>query len=525
MQSLSTLNSCFAFDSPGFGCSAALTAKAVDICALADALAETRRAMKFPACPVFGSHTGAAIAIELARRHPALTTGLILDGVAMYTPEEQRSLFEGYFAPLLVDELGGHFAQIWTRFRDLFIWFPWNRKAPDNLNEADVPTTERLQMWVSMFYRAAAHYAQPYKSAIAYGSEARAAIASLQTPTVFMAQDTDMLFAHLDRLPPLHSGQSIARVSRAAKSAAIVAAARHFSGALAAPDDAALHSGVMSVARQFLDFPHGQVLVRIAGNLHNVSRAVLLLHDAPGSSLVFEPQMLALSAQKLVIALDLPGSGESAPFRESAPTLLQYALLLADILTRIDVSTCSVYGKGFGSSLAIELARARPQRVHTLVLDGLCLPVAELRSQMLSYYAPSIELCADGSHWYRTWLMLRDSLIYFPWYAGTAESLRRLPMDFDAQRLHDWTFEVVKQLGAYPHLIRAALQQDTVQSFRQVAQVQAREAQTQISVLLDPCHPFAAFSRVAQELAAACGASCRGVNSADDLLDRRMSLT
>ena len=489
MQALANSHTCFAFDTPGFGDSSPLDCASPGMAALADALAETLLALRFPPCAVFGSHTGAVIALELARRHPAQVTGLILDGFPLYTSQEQSEHFAGYFAPLVLDELGGHFAHSWTRFRDLFLWFPWNQKIPDNLNDTDAPTAQRLHLWVSMFFRAAEHYAAPYRAAIEYGSGAAEAICSLTTPAVFMAHSADMLYSHLDRLPALRVGQSIERMSRAEKNAAMVRAVARIDATGVAPADPAVPAGAPFVSRHFLDFAHGQLLVRVAGDPAAQRLPLLLLHDAPGSSLSLEPLLCELAGTRRVITLDLPGCGESMPLADSRSSLGYCAALVTQVLDRLGVSRCALYGCGFGSSLALELAAQNPQQYTQVLLHGLCLPAAAQRQEMLLNYAPTINIEADGSHWYRTWLMLRDTLIYFPWYAGRAAALRRVEVEFDARQLHERTFEVLKQSQGYPQFIHAALGQDAA---RRCADVVG--AGVAVQVCADPLHPFAAYA-------------------------------
>jgi pimeloyl-ACP methyl ester carboxylesterase len=236
----------------------------------------------------------------------------------------------------------------------------------------------------------------------------------------------------------------------------------------------------------------------VAGDRRSSATPLLLLHDAPGSSLELEPLMLRLSMQRYVLTMDLPGCGESPAFAAGSAELGDFAALLRQVLEYAGVQRCGLYGKGFGGALALELANADPGRFAQLLLQGLCLPEDALRAQMLQRYAPDIALQDDGSHWYRCWLMLRDSLIYFPWYDGGAVALRRVAADFDPQRLHSRTFETVKQLNGYPQFIRAALRQDTAAQWRALAQ-----SAVEVTLLQDPLHPFAAFAAREQALAEA----------------------
>ena len=88
----------FAFDTPGFGLSDPLPLTTMTVADLADAMARTLDAIAMPRCPVFGTHTGAAIALELGVRHPERMTVLVLDGVPAFTDAECDAFFGDYSA-------------------------------------------------------------------------------------------------------------------------------------------------------------------------------------------------------------------------------------------------------------------------------------------------------------------------------------------------------------------------------------------------------------------------------------------
>jgi hypothetical protein len=108
--------------------------------------------------------------------------------------------------------------------------------------------------------------------------------------------------------------------------------------------------------------------------------------------------------------------------------------------------------------VALELNARHPELVSGLSITGLLRIVGAARHAMIGKLAPPIALADDGSHWYRTWLMLRDSLVRWPWYAREPAALRRQALAFDAEALHAWTCDVMRQWHAYHHLIDAALQ-------------------------------------------------------------------
>ena len=485
IERLAPRYTCFAFDTPGFGSSDPLPLATMEIADLADALARTLETIGMPPCPMFGTHTGAAIALEFARRYPARITGLVIDGIPSYTADEQLQLFEGYFAPLVVDALGGHYAQTWTRFRDQYIWFPWVQKRPENLNPIDLGPPESIHQWVMMFFRAAMHYSPAYRAAIRYGAEAIAAATELAAPAVFMTRDTDMLFTHLDRLPPLKADQTIMRLgpSMAEQDALIVAHIARFEGTGSPPPDPPAQTLAGQISRRFVGVPDGEVFVRLSGIPGKPP--LLLLHDAPGSSMMHEPLISALAEHFVVIAPDAPGCGESEALAEGDRSIKAYAARIAAAARALGHQRLTVFGIGLGSGLALALADHDPALVAHVVIAGVLLPDGEERAELIRCLAPPIAIAPDGGHWYRTWLMLRDSLAYWPWYRGTKKALRRVTADFSAEHLHAWTFEVMKNHAGYHHVIAAVLDADLS------AAVGRHEKRT--IVIDDPDHRFAHY--------------------------------
>jgi pimeloyl-ACP methyl ester carboxylesterase len=449
---------CIAPDTPGFGESDPVMGTA-SIAALALATGELIEHLECAPCLVFGSHTGAAIALELAALRPELVSSVILDGLPMFTVAEDAELFRGYFEPLVPDERGGHYARTWTRIRDMFIWFPWTAHDPARLNGSDLPPPTTTHRWVSMLYQAAPHYAQPYRAAIAYGARARVAAATQTRPALYLAHDRDMLYPHLERLPTLKHNDRIAGVSSAPGvwlQAVRDGLARHVAAEKVA-------SGAVSNCQQsssdfFIDLPYGQLRMRRFGA--DGGAPLLLLHDAPGSGLMLAPLAEALAAHATVWVPDLPGCANSAPLPTTAPTLGDYVAALLPWLSQFAATPVIVYGRGCGAALALALAARATRSVAALWLDELPAPGAD-GAPLDARICPEIRIEADGSYWYRTWQMLRDSLIYWPWYCTRAGNLLRLPGNYSAAHMHQWTHQSLLQPETMHCLPRAAIAADS----------------------------------------------------------------
>jgi pimeloyl-ACP methyl ester carboxylesterase len=95
---------------------------------------------------------------------------------------------------------------------------------------------------------------------------------------------------------------------------------------------------------------------------------LVLLHGLGASRRSWDPVLPALATRFDVIAVDLPGFGDSAPLPEQGevpPAVL--AQHVADLLDELGVSTPHVVGNSLGGWVALELASRRPVASLTLL--------------------------------------------------------------------------------------------------------------------------------------------------------------
>jgi pimeloyl-ACP methyl ester carboxylesterase len=448
---------CFAFDTPGFGDSDPLPGTALEVSDLARATGAAMAAIGLPPCPVFGTHTGSAIAIELGMGWPERVTGLVLDAIPLFTEEEMARIFQDFFVAFEADPLGGHFTQVWIRFRDQFTWFPWKSRDVTRLNAVDRPTPEEIQHWVMMYYHARKTYIPAYRAACYYGSKGIRAAQALTVPAVYMATEEDMLFGHLDRLPPLKKNQRIVRLApdTAAKHQAILGFLRDLPTSQAKTVAPAKAFAGYDPAVQFIDTGDGQIFVRCYGDASK--RAVLLLHDAPGTGLALADMARELSEKMYVILPDLPGTGDSNAPGDDKSVLDAAASALSIIADTLGLKQFSVAGVGVGATLAAVFAGKNDSRLTALLLEDV--PVKD--EAAAGKIAPDMPLTPEGSHWIQAWLMLRDAQIYKPWFDGRIAAQRHTQGNFDAEWLHAQTFALMKSRATYHRLPREALRFDT----------------------------------------------------------------
>lgn len=191
----------FAPDTVGNGDSVADIPEGADIEYFADHLARALDRLGLERVDLYGTHTGASLATELALRQPQRVRALVLDGVGLYPPELQQELLERYAPALRLDRQGMYLAWIWHFVRDTFMFWPWYRLDAAHRRGIGLPAPEALHDKVVEVLKAARTYHLPYRAAIAY--DKRAKIAQLRVPTLAACAREDMLAIYFDELATL----------------------------------------------------------------------------------------------------------------------------------------------------------------------------------------------------------------------------------------------------------------------------------------------------------------------------------
>jgi len=122
-------------DTPGNGLSASPAVPTPDLASYADMLDRMLDAMGIAEIDLYGTHTGAHIAIEWAIARPHRIRTLILDGVARLGPEERVEFLAHYAPPQKPDAAGTQFAWAWNMIRDQMIFWPHYKKDAAHLRK------------------------------------------------------------------------------------------------------------------------------------------------------------------------------------------------------------------------------------------------------------------------------------------------------------------------------------------------------------------------------------------------------
>lgn len=206
-----------------------------------------------------------------------------------------------------------------------------------------------------------------------------------------------------------------------------------------------------AIRRRFADLAHGQMHYREAG----AGEVLLALHASPGSSRQMTGLMAQFGGVMRVIAPDTPGNGDSDAISLEALGIADLAAAMLELLDSLGIAKAHLYGSHTGAAIAAEIALLAPERVQSVVLDGIGHWAAAERAEALARYAHPFEPDLEGEYLGRLFAFCRNQYLYYPWYRET-EAARRTGGLPRAADLHGLVTEVMKASGTYHRNYHAA---------------------------------------------------------------------
>lgn len=157
------------------------------------------------------------------------------------------------------------------------------------------------------------------------------------------------------------------------------------------------------IRRAYLSLGGRQLHYRAAGTPG--APALLLLHQTPSTSAMYDPLLRQWRDRYYLIAPDNPGFGGSDPLAQGygVPDIAACFLALLDELA---VETCFVFGHHSGAAIAVQLAVDYPGRCRALALSGPTLLDAEQR-RSLPEQVGAVAPEPEGGHLLGMWQRLR----------------------------------------------------------------------------------------------------------------------
>lgn len=444
-----------AIDSCGLGRSTPLQTPTAEIADQAIALAMTLDALGIEKTAVYGSHTGASICAEFAMRYPERTSIALLDGYPIYTEDERTRRLNTYFPNMEKTWDGLHLMWLWYRYREQNLFWPWNISGKVTRANCSVPPPEHIHRGVVDILDVWMGYVEPYAAAFRYLAEEP--IPHLRVPTAFLAYPDDSLLTALKLLPPLPDccwieDMPLDRDAGAQKEIELM------KGVPAWPDAPTIRPPsrrAEGVTCDYVELDDGQLFVRRWGQ--GGKRPLLMLPPAPGSATQFDTIPELLAADREVIAIDLPGCGDSDAFDGVVNSVEDSAALVAEALSRLGLNKVDLYGRHGGASVAVALAEKHSDLVGALVLE--CPPAlpADERKEIAPRYAEPIELDWDGSHLIRLWHATRDQELFWPWYERKIDRIRKNEPNVRPDRLSTEVLAYLKNYRSYAPMWEAVL--------------------------------------------------------------------
>ncbi|MBK6596711.1 MAG: alpha/beta fold hydrolase [Proteobacteria bacterium] len=365
---------CIAPDTPGFGLSDPLGVDRAEVADIAQAQIEFFDALGVGKAAVYGFHTGAMVAAGLAQHFPERVICAVANGYVLLTEQDRADILANYLPSLEPKWDGSHLTWLWSRMREQTIFFPWYRKGLADRLDFDVPAPEMLQAAALDMLRSGDHYRVGYRAAFTMRSDQ--ALREMRVPVLVTAAKTDVLAQHLPRIRAKAASVSGEAGGTVEQTLDLVAAWLRKHKLSAAPKLQATAPIKGRMWQQMLDVPGGQL--RIRRNTDAEGRVVVVQHDAAGSSDIVKPLAESFIGLRPVVAIDLPGHGESDNTLPAGKiTVTTYAKALLKALDALGIKECDFIGTWGGGLVGLELALIAPKRIsHLAMADLLYFPTA-----------------------------------------------------------------------------------------------------------------------------------------------------
>ena len=402
-------------DTPGFGDSDPLPGPVQDLAPCVRAMSALREALGLERVAVYGSATGAQIAVEWAKAAPDALGGVMLDNAAAFDDAERERITAGYLPDVTPGADGGHLARAWHAAHDATLFFPWQYPETANRISPALGAPAAMHVTARGYLQAGPHYEAVYRAA--FRNERAENLRPIAIPLVMLRWQGSILTRWTGPLDTCDWGPNVTMAhcgpSLEERWACLDAHLGHIlPEASVAAADLCLDTGRM----RHVDASFGQVRYRPGP-------------EEPPARLLIPPPGASAAAVEPILAggdalLDLPGHGGSAlPEALALPHCVEAVQRVTDALgaRRLEVA-----GVGVSDGIARAAAAADPRLARvTLDLPGYADPAPDL--------APE----TSGAHLFRGWHWLREQFLARDQSPPESARLTRMLLDLiDAREAH-----------------------------------------------------------------------------------------
>ncbi|MFM7462131.1 MAG: alpha/beta hydrolase [Burkholderiales bacterium] len=187
-----------ALDTPGYGLSEPLAAPVESIADYLPVLRSFFQRVAGSRFKLYGSATGAQLAIGYANSHPGDVVHLLLDNAAHFEDAERDAILAKYFIDIKPVADGSHLARLWQMCRQSLQYFPWYESNDAHRFRTTEPSAAEVQAAINEYLLAGPRYAEAYKAAFQY--ERVEHYQSLRVPTTLFRWRGSLLLKEIDQL-------------------------------------------------------------------------------------------------------------------------------------------------------------------------------------------------------------------------------------------------------------------------------------------------------------------------------------
>ena len=167
---------------------------------------------------------------------------------------------------------------------------------------------------------------------------------------------------------------------------------------------------VADYKRGYVDSRFGQIHYHRAAPAAGEYTPIVFFHQNPKSAWEYEYLLKEMGRDRLALAFDTPGYGESDR-PEKPPAMADLAGAMADALDGLGFGAggrgaVDVFGFHTGVYIAAELALARPDLVRRIVMSGIAYRSPAQRAELLAKLPKGVPLPEDGSKILNRWYLI-----------------------------------------------------------------------------------------------------------------------
>jgi pimeloyl-ACP methyl ester carboxylesterase len=393
-----------AADTPGFGESSPPYSEP-SIPDYAAAMGELADHLGFQQFDVMGYHTGSRTCVEIAQQRPDQVRRIILVSAPAYSEEELKVQYQTMGTPAADDTStdGSHLLKKWRGH-----WRWKDKKAPPIFVHREV--CEALRGGATAWW---GHHA-------AFRFQHSRELPKVEQPVMILCPNDDLWTPTQRARQYLKNNGRFVELTEYTHgfldvhTAHVATITREFldgpaddrpgkTARKAPPSPPARQP--LTIRRDFWDGPYGQLHFRRAAPAKPTATPIVMFHMSPNSGAIYEAILAELGKDRIALAPDTPGFGESEAPR--APIEIEdFAATMAKFIDAQGLKQVDIMGYHTGSITCIALALLRPDLVRRVVQISSPVFTDDELTQFRAKYAPQ-QIREDGTHLSDTWVSMR----------------------------------------------------------------------------------------------------------------------